>query len=192
MLSVWALLTAGYLLFRPLAAPIHLPDSRVRVQAHQLVQTHGEDTLSFFKLREDHHYFFTHDRRAFVSYRVEGRVLLIAGDPIGPRSTFSELLDQLFVFAEVRALKLGFVGASKPFTDLAQRSHKFRSLYIGDEALIDIPNFSLQGRAIRKVRQSVTRIEKAGYKAELIPISDARCCPERPRGHLRALARRST
>jgi lysyl-tRNA synthetase class 2 len=42
-----------------------------------------------------------------------------------------------------------------------------RSLYIGDEAVVRPEEFSLEGRAIRKVRQSVTRLHKAGYTAEV-------------------------
>ena len=38
-----------------------------------------------------------------------------------------------------------------------------RTVYIGDEAVVDPRTFSLEGRAIRKVRQSVNRLEKAGY-----------------------------
>jgi lysyl-tRNA synthetase class 2 len=42
-----------------------------------------------------------------------------------------------------------------------------RSLYLGDEAVVDTRVFSLEGRPIRKVRQSVTRLEKQGYAAEV-------------------------
>ena len=42
-----------------------------------------------------------------------------------------------------------------------------RTIYLGDEAIVDLTKFSLQGRPIRKVRQSVTRLQKAGYEAEL-------------------------
>jgi lysyl-tRNA synthetase class 2 len=41
------------------------------------------------------------------------------------------------------------------------------TIYLGDEAIVDLAEFSLQGRPIRKVRQSVTRLHKAGYEAEL-------------------------
>jgi lysyl-tRNA synthetase, class II len=46
-----------------------------------------------------------------------------------------------------------------------------RSLYLGDEAVIDLQRFSLEGRPIRKVRQSVTRLRKAGFASELQPLS---------------------
>jgi lysyl-tRNA synthetase class 2 len=40
--------------------------------------------------------------------------------------------------------------------------------YHGDEAVIDVARFSLEGRSIRKVRQSVHRLERAGYRAEAL------------------------
>src|SRR5204863_1382579 len=46
-----------------------------------------------------------------------------------------------------------------------------RTLYLGDEALVDTAAFSLEGRAIRKVRQSVSRLEAAGYEVELLGVS---------------------
>jgi lysyl-tRNA synthetase class 2 len=41
------------------------------------------------------------------------------------------------------------------------------TIYLGDEAVVELDRFSLEGRPIRKVRQSVTRLSKAGYHAEL-------------------------
>jgi lysyl-tRNA synthetase class 2 len=47
-----------------------------------------------------------------------------------------------------------------------------RMLYLGDEAIIDLERFSLEGRPIRKVRQSVTRLRKAGFAAEVLETSE--------------------
>jgi len=47
-----------------------------------------------------------------------------------------------------------------------------RSFYIGDEAILETSSFSLEGRAIRKVPQSVTRLEREGYSAELRTASE--------------------
>jgi lysyl-tRNA synthetase class 2 len=47
-----------------------------------------------------------------------------------------------------------------------------RSFYIGDEAVVDVGAFSLEGRPIRKVRQSVTRMRKAGYEAEMHQLGE--------------------
>src|SRR5262245_60647105 len=69
--ALFALLVGAYRLFRPIAAPRALPDHELRRIAAGLVRKHGEDTLSFFKLRTDKHYLFNADRTAFVGYRVE-------------------------------------------------------------------------------------------------------------------------
>jgi lysyl-tRNA synthetase class 2 len=166
MLEIATLLMVAYVIFRPIAAPRRLPDHAARQRAATLVREHGSDTLSFFKLRGDKHYFFSEDQRAFVGYRIENGVLLLSGDPVGPEDAIRPLLAQLGAFSTGRGLKLGAVGASERICPLYERMG-LHTLYLGDEAIVDLTKFSLQGRPIRKVRQSVTRLQKAGYEAEL-------------------------
>jgi lysyl-tRNA synthetase class 2 len=161
----------AYVIFRPLAAPASLPGPAARRAAADLVRAHGTDTLSFFKLRTDKHYFFSADRSAFVGYRVENGVLLLSGDPVGPAPALSGLLFDLLEFAASRGLKLGAVGASERLRPLYEELG-LRTMYLGDEAIIDVPGFSLDGRRIRKVRQSVSRLQKAGFTAEAHRVSE--------------------
>src|SRR5262249_59824758 len=46
------------------------------------------------------------------------------------------------------------------------RTQGLHVLYHGDEAVVDVSRFSLEGRPIRKVRQSVHRLQREGYTAE--------------------------
>ena len=166
LVEIGALLLIAYVIFRPLAAPKSWPSPSVRRMAVEVVREHGKDTLSFFKLRPDKHYYFNEDRTAFVAYRVEARTLLLSGDPVGPAEAFADLLAEVRSFARARGLKLAAVGASenliKIYDDLG-----LQALYIGDEAIVELGKFSLEGRPIRKVRQSVSRLTKAGFTAEL-------------------------
>jgi lysyl-tRNA synthetase class 2 len=164
--AVATLLAAAYVIFRPLAVPRTLPGPGARAAAAELVRAHGRDTLSFFKLRRDKHYFFAADGSAFLGYRIENGVLLCSGDPVGHEGSFPGLLAELRAFAEIRGLKLGAVGASERMCPLYE-ALGLRTLYLGDEAIIELDRFSLEGRPIRKIRQSVTRLSKAGYRAEL-------------------------
>ncbi len=170
MLEAATLVAIAYVIFRPLAAPRGLPGPGARAAAAALVRAHGNDTLSFFKLRADKQYFFSDDGGAFVGYRIENGVLLLSGDPVGPPESFRDLLGELRCFAEARGLKLGAVGASEDLLGLYQELG-LRTIYLGDEAIIDLDKFSLEGRAIRKVRQSVSRLSKAGFAAELQELS---------------------
>ncbi len=163
------LLGVAYIVFRPLAAPRTWPSATVRRWAAQLVRQHGHDTLSFFKLRPDKHYFFNEDRTAFVGYRVEAGTLLLSGDPVGPAEALASLLIEVRRFAHARGLRLAALGSSRTLVEL-HRLLGLRSFYLGDEAIVDTTTFSLEGRPIRKVRQSVSRLRKAGYSAELCGV----------------------
>ena len=157
------LIWAAYLVFRPLAAPRSFPTGETRHAARELVRRHGADTLAYFKLRRDQHYLFSADRRAFLGYRVEAGVLLVSGDPVGPDDAIPGLLHELSVFAETRGLRIAAIGAGERLRPLWKQLG-LHSLYLGDEAVVETGSFSLDGRPIRKVRQSVTRLEKQGYR----------------------------
>jgi len=178
LLAVFALLTVAYLVFRPLAAPRSLPDAGARRLARELVREHGTDTLSFFKLRRDQQYLFDDAGEAFLAYRIENGVLLCSGDPVGPPAALPGLVSKTVGYAERRGLKLAACGVGEQLVPL-WRQAGLRSLYIGDEAIVETRRFSLEGRAIRKVRQSVARLEKAGFTtqaAEMSELDEATLC----------------
>jgi lysyl-tRNA synthetase, class II len=170
LLGVMALFACASVLFRPLNGPRFLPDAATRATAVDLVRRHGSDTLAYFNLRRDKHYLFSPDRSAFVGYRIENGVLLISGDPVGPEPALPALFRELSDFADRRALKIAALGVSERLRPLFEQLG-LRSLYVGDEAIVDTETFSLEGRAIRKVRQSVSRLEKASFTVEFREVS---------------------
>ena len=165
-LELWTLLMIAYVIFRPLTVPRAPASPAARQVAADLVRAHGADTLAFFKLRSDGNYIFSEDRRAFVAYAIENGVLLLSGDPVGSPDALRGLLQQVRQFADARGLKLGALGASERLCPLYEELG-LRTIYLGDEAVVELGRFSLEGRPIRKVRQSVTRLSKAGYEAEV-------------------------
>src|SRR5438477_4100193 len=170
LLALGALLTVAYLVFRPLAAPRSLPNAEARRVARGLVRRNGTDTLAFFKLGRDKQYLFDEAGSAFLAYRIENGVLLVSGDPVGPPTALPGLVTKAVAYAERRGLKVAASGVSEALVPL-WRQAGMHALYIGDEAVVETGRFSLEGRAIRKVRQSVARLEKCGYDAELVDVA---------------------
>jgi lysyl-tRNA synthetase class 2 len=102
---------------------------------------------------------------------VVGGVAIVAGDPIGRPNARPELLREFLEFAHDRGWRVAVLGVSE--RDLAlYRSLGLRALYHGDEAVVETASFSLEGRAIRKVRQSVHRLEKAGFEARVLRAAE--------------------
>ena len=90
-------------------------------------------------------------------------------------------LDKAAAFAQVRGLRLGAVGGERGAAP-AFEALGLRRLYLGDEAIVETGRFPLEGRAIRKVRQPWTRIEKAGYTLSMETLSTPRRDDGRARG----------
>ncbi len=162
------LLAASSLLWTWLAPWRHrvLQRDRERERAHALVDEWGIDTLAPFALRADKSYFFSEDAQAFLAYTVVAGVAVVSGDPVGPADSVEPLLGRFLEYAHERDWRVGVLGVGERFVDV-YRSLGLRVLYHGDEAVVDCASFSLDGRAIRKVRQSVSRLERDGYCVDI-------------------------
>jgi lysyl-tRNA synthetase, class II len=142
-----------------------------RERAHSLVTQYGADTIAPFALRADKSYFFSESASAFLAYRVTGGVAIVAGDPIGPTEELGPLVRRFLDFAHDRGWRVAVLGVSERCLEL-YRGLGLRALYHGDEAVVETAAFSLEGRPIRKVRQSVHRLEAAGYTARVLRPSE--------------------
>jgi lysyl-tRNA synthetase class 2 len=140
-------------------------------RVEELVRAHGHDTLAHFKLRGDHDHVFSRDGRALAGFRVEAGVLMVSADPVGPPEALSALAREVRDYARARGLRLAVFAASETGRRLFA-GVGLRSMYLGDEAIVDARAFSLHGRPIRKVRQSVNRLGRAGYTTELRRLGD--------------------
>ena len=59
-------------------------------------------------------------------------------------------------------------------------------LRIGDEAVVDPRAFSLEGRPIRKVRQSIARVKRHGWRVEVVDGCDVISAARRELGEVEA------
>ena len=168
-----ALLVGFYALFlwlRPLSEAVAQTVGERRL-ARELVETYGRDSLSFFALRRDKCFFFSPTRRAFLAYRVVSGAALISGDPVGEESEFDALLSEFRRVAHARGWRLAILGASQDCVPRYQRLG-MRAIPLGNEAVLMPAEFSLEGRSIRKVRQSVSRLTKAGYRFRIVAADE--------------------
>ncbi len=142
-----------------------------RRMARALVDAYGSDSLSFFALRRDKSYLFSPSRRAFLAYRVVAGTALVSGDPVGDESEIVELLAELRRIVRAHGWRLAVVGASDAHLE-RYRTLGLKPVSIGEEAVLSPREFSLEGRAIRKVRQSVSRLQKAGYAFRVVAADE--------------------
>jgi lysyl-tRNA synthetase class 2 len=138
-----------------------------RRDARRLVERHGRDSLAYFALRRDKSYFFNEERTAFLAYRAVGGVALVSGDPVGDAAAAPALLADFARHCHAHAWRVAVLGVA-PEHLADWHAIGLRTIYVGDEAVVHPARFSLEGRPIRKVRQSVTRLKKAGHSARVV------------------------
>jgi lysylphosphatidylglycerol synthetase-like protein (DUF2156 family) len=161
---------ALHLWLRPLSQLVRQSTDERR-RARELVRAYGDDSLAFFALRRDKSWFFSPSRRSFLAYRVLGGVALVSGDPIGDEAELPELLAEFQRVCRARGWRLALLSVRAELLPLA-RSLGLHAIKLGNEAIVRPDRFSLEGRSIRKVRQSVARLERAGYSFRLVAAAD--------------------
>lgn len=129
-------------------------------RARDIVERRGIGTLDYFALRYDKQFFF--DRDGVVAYAIYGGVCLVSPDPIGPIEEWEPLFTAFRRFADEKGWSIAVIGASKAWLSVYRRAG-MHDLYYGDEAIVDVRNFSLEGGGKKSLRQAVNRIARYGY-----------------------------
>ncbi|WP_405940338.1 phosphatidylglycerol lysyltransferase domain-containing protein [Streptomyces sp. NBC_00726] len=129
-----------------------------------LLDKHGErDSLGYFALRREKSAVWSPTRKAAVAYRVVGGVSLASGDPIGDPEAWPGAIVPWLAEAREHGWIPAVMGAGEEAGTVYAR-HGLDALELGDEAIVETADFTLEGRAMRTVRQAYNRVRRAGYE----------------------------
>ncbi|WP_371812947.1 bifunctional lysylphosphatidylglycerol synthetase/lysine--tRNA ligase LysX [Saccharopolyspora sp. ASAGF58] len=161
-----ALFTALFLLLRAqrLAAALR-PDEEQQVR--RLLAEHGErDSLGYFATRRDKAVLFSDSGKAAITYRVVAGVCLASGDPLGDPEAWRPAIAKWLAMCREYTWTPAVMGVSEPGATAYSRAG-MKILQLGDEAVLHVAEFSLDGRDMRPVRQAVNRVQRAGHTARI-------------------------
>ncbi|HLN71290.1 MAG TPA: phosphatidylglycerol lysyltransferase domain-containing protein [Streptosporangiaceae bacterium] len=171
-LGFFTLVVTVYLFLRPAEprARLGLADAgRVR----ELLGKYGDrDSLGYFALRDDKSVIWSPTGKACVCYRVVSGVMLASGDPIGDPEAWPGAIGPFLDEAARHAWAPAVMGCSELGAEVWCREGNLTALELGDEAVVNVADFSLSGRSMRNVRQMVNRVAKNGYEAEVRRVGD--------------------
>ena len=139
-----------------------------------ILRKHGKTGLAHFHLSADKSYVFSSDQMAFVGYRRVGAVAVALGEPIGP----PESLRNAALAFVARCDQNGWTPAFHQVTPagaLVLESVGMNSLKIGEEAVIDLNDFTLDGSHFKRLRNQLRKLGTDGIVVEELPrpITDA-------------------
>ena len=166
VLSTLLLIAVIYAAFRNRKAvdPITIEDEE---KLRALLDKQGErDSLGYFALRREKSVIWSPTGKAAVAYRVVGGVSLASGDPIGDPEAWPGAIEPWLAEAREHGWTPAVMGASEEAGTIYAR-HGLDALELGDEALVETADFTLDGRAMRTVRQAYNRVKRAGYEVRI-------------------------
>ncbi|MFE7318171.1 phosphatidylglycerol lysyltransferase domain-containing protein [Streptomyces sp. NPDC057555] len=171
-LGLLTVATTAYLAFRPERPAARLTDEDEQRLRELLARHGGRDSLGYFALRRDKGAVFSPSGKAAVCYRVVSGVMLASGDPIGDVEAWPGAIERFMEEARAHSWTPAVTGCSETGGQVWTRETGMDALELGDEAIVDVADFSLSGRAMRNVRQMVKRIERNGYTTRVRRVRD--------------------
>ncbi len=160
------ILAVAWALFQPRRGTVrHQADDDARLRA--LMDKFGDqDSLGYFNLRQDKAVMWSPTGKAAVAYRPVGGVSLASGDPIGDVEAWPGAIEAWLAEARQHGWVPAVMGASEEGGKVLSR-FGLDAIELGDEAVVEVDDFTLEGRAMRVVRQAYNRVERAGYTTRI-------------------------
>ncbi|MEY9906638.1 lysyl-tRNA synthetase class 2 [Catenulispora sp. MAP12-49] len=178
------ILAVAWALFQPRRGTVrHQPEDDDRLRT--LLDKFGDqDSLGYFNLRRDKAVKWSPSGKAAIAYRPVGGVSLASGDPIGDIEAWPGAIEAWLAEAREHAWVPAVMGSSEEGGKVLAR-FGLDAVELGDEAVVEVEEFTLEGRAMRVVRQAYNRVERAGYTTRI------RRHAEIPSEEMAALVRRA-
>ena len=156
---------ALFMLLRPvLNRRIATDDERAR--AWEIVRAHGRTSIARYTLFDDKHFFFASDN-SLISYALENRVALALGDPIGPPDSISASISSFKLFCAPNDWLPAFYQVLPDHLDI-YKSAGFDVLLLGQEAVVDLSKFTLDGSENKTLRNSYNKMVRNGYRYDVV------------------------
>lgn len=138
-----------------------------RVRAKEIVERYGKSPLALLTLLDDKQYFFS-PGGSVIAFVVKGRVAITLGDPIGPTDDVRQAVKGFSSLCQSNDWLPAFYQVLPDYLPIYQLEG-FQSLPVGQEAVVNLASFSLQGRANKGLRSGVNHALHLGYRAEVLP-----------------------
>lgn len=134
----------------------------------ELLKKYGYNTSSFQLLTSGMNYFVSETGiEGLIGYLALGNVLVCAGDPLCSDEDFFNFVHEFRSFAKKNRKKCVFLQVSER-VEKKFRIMGFGSLKFGEEAVIQLSEYTFEGREKRVVRQHASRAKNAGVEISLL------------------------
>lgn len=157
--------------FRPVVY-LYRTHPHERRLAEAITARHGRSAIDFFKYWPDKSFFFSQTRKTYIAYKVGGGHAVALGDPVGPEEEIETTLRQFLEMCEQNDWRVAFHQTLPDFLAIYTKLG-LRKLKIGDDAVVELSKFSLDGKHAKKFRHAINQLENDGLRFVRLPPPQA-------------------
>lgn len=139
-----------------------------------IINKFGGSPVIHYVYLKDKFVYINESKDVLLQYQISANKIIILGNPVGNKEKIFETIQEFYNLADLYGYVPVFTAIDKTMMpDLHETGYEFMKL--GEDALVDLKKFTLEGRKMKSVRNAISRVEKEGYTFELIkpPFSES-------------------
>jgi phosphatidylglycerol lysyltransferase len=156
----------------------YVPEENVtdeeRALAMDLLKSCGNSALDHFKISGDKMIFLSESRKAFISYRISGNFAVALENPVAEnQKEMKKCISEFDLYCYQSGMKSIFYRVPEESLEIYHQLRK-KSLFLGQEGVVDLSAFKLEGGARKPLRNAINKVIERGYKATIheAPVKD--------------------
>lgn len=157
-------ITWGFLLFTLIKPGLRKQTvtENYRDRAKFLLSQFGNSSNDYFKTYKDKLFFFSDIHDAFIAYRIAGGFAIVLEEPVCAEEYKLDVLYEFDRHCRKMGLKPAFYRVDENSIPWFNSLRK-RKIIIGQEAILEIETFSLEGKEKKSLRNGMNSLRNKGY-----------------------------
>jgi phosphatidylglycerol lysyltransferase len=141
--------------------------------AKLLVEKYGDSALDYFKTYGDKLIYTDEQPDGFISYRIGGDFAIALEGPVAAEGDKIALMKSFDKYCYENGLKSMYYRVAEEKLALFSALGK-KKLFLGQEGIVDLTSFSLEGGSKKSIRNAIKKITNSGFFSKIYapPIQD--------------------
>jgi phosphatidylglycerol lysyltransferase len=163
-IKVLGFFTWGFLLFTLIKPQFkkHTTSETHKERAKFLLSQFGNSSNDYFKIYRDKLYFFSNIHEAFIAYRIAGGFAIVLEEPVCDEENKVNVIEEFDLHCRKMGLLPAFYRVDENSIPWFNQLRK-NKLMIGQEAILELNKFSLEGKDKKSLRNGLNSLQKKGY-----------------------------
>ncbi|MBU4538325.1 MAG: phosphatidylglycerol lysyltransferase domain-containing protein [Weeksellaceae bacterium] len=136
-------------------------------EAGNLVKMYGDSALDFFKISKEKQFYFSEEEEGFASYRIANNFAVVLEEPVCAEENKLAVIAEFENYCKKNGLKSAYYRIDRDSL-FYFKSFKKQHLFIGQEAIMNVENFTLEGKQKKSLRNGLNALSKKGYSTEIL------------------------